>query len=84
MSLTDQGRRTLEASNREDQRSAAMLTTADCAHALGVSLQFIRGEIHEGRLKARVSKPPGRQRAKYRIDAADFDAYRQAHWPKSA
>lgn len=80
--MTDIAHKALAASDREEQRSAVMLTTADCAHALGVSQQFIRGEIHEGRLRARVSKPPGRQRAKYRVDADDFEAYRQVHWPK--
>lgn len=64
--------------------SARMLTTADCARAIGMSTQFIRGEILDGRLKARVSKPEGRQRAKYRIEADDFAAYQRAHWPKSA
>lgn len=84
MSLNDQIRDTLTAADREDRRSTAMLTTSTCARALGVSPQFIRGEIADGRLKARVSKPEGRQRAKYRIRAVDFESYKAAHWPLSA
>jgi len=61
-----------------------MLTTGECARALGVSPQFIRGEIRDKRLAAIVSKPAGRQRAKYRIAVEDFDAYRATHWAKTA
>lgn len=68
----------IEQSKREER-----LSTTACARALGVTGEFIRGEIREGRLKARISKPEGRRRAKYRIDAADFDAYVREHWPKA-
>ena len=37
------------------------LTTRDCASRLGVSTEFIRGEIRDGRLKALViERPPNR------------------------
>lgn len=84
MSLRVDAERTLDAADREDKRASQVLTTSQCAKALGVSLQFIRGEIRDKRLPARVLKPSGRRRALIRIDAADFDAYRAMHWPKSA
>lgn len=64
-----------------DQRSGRMLTTKDCASALKVTPQFIRGEIIDKRLKARISKPVGRQRARIRVEADDFADYCAARWP---
>jgi excisionase family DNA binding protein len=56
------------------------LTTSDCAQRLGVSTQFIVGEIREGRLRALVIQR-GRRRAMYRIAPADLAAYlRQHRW----
>jgi len=84
MPLDHTAHQALDAAKQEDQRSRRMLTTADCAKALNVSQQFIRDEIRDKRLAARVLTREGRQRARYRIDPSDFDNYRQAHWPKSA
>lgn len=60
------------------------LTTRECADAIGMTTQFIRGEILDGRLTARASKPPGRQRTTFRVHVDDFAVYRDRHWPKSA
>lgn len=59
-----------------------LLTTSECARALGMTGAFIRGEIRDKRLKARVFTT-GRKRAKYRIDAEDFTAYVDRYWPKA-
>jgi excisionase family DNA binding protein len=60
------------------------LTTSDCARRLGVSTQFIVGEIHEGRLRALVIRR-GRLRAMYRISPADLTSYLQRHrWTTAA
>lgn len=61
-----------------------MLTTKQCGDAIGMSPQYIRCEILDGRLKAIISKPAGRQRAKYRVAPEDFEVYRQTHWKQSA
>lgn len=71
----------IEASKVEERRS--VLTTAQCARALGMSPDFIRGEIRDGRLRATVFSS-GRKRARYRIDEADFLDYKQQHWKQSA
>jgi hypothetical protein len=72
-----------EDSRREEAASVKLLTTTDCARAIGMSGEFIRGEIRDGRLKARIFTA-GRRRAKYRIEESDFIAYRDEHWRKSA
>lgn len=59
------------------------LTTAECAALLGVSTEFIRGEVYDNRLKATVYKPPGRQRAKIVIFESDFQAYQREFWKKA-
>lgn len=59
-----------------------VMTTTDCARALGMTGEFIRGEIKEGRLLARVFRG-SRRRAKYRIERADFDSYKREYWPKA-
>lgn len=74
--MTDCSPDLIAASEREER-----LSTAACARALGVSTAFIRGEIRDGRLRARILKPKGRQRAAYRIDRADFEAYLERCWP---
>jgi hypothetical protein len=40
---------------------------------------FIRGEIHDARLKARIFQREGKRRV-YRIQQADFDAYVERYW----
>jgi len=41
---------------------------------------FIRGEIKDGRLVARILRRES-GRSVYRIQQADFDAYLEQHWP---
>lgn len=50
------------------------LDTTDCARRLGVSTDFIVGEIRDGRLLAIVIERPGR-RAIYRVSEEAFAAY---------
>lgn len=52
------------------------LTTAECAHELGVSSWFIRERIEDGTLPAVVITGG---RVRYRIWRADLERYRQAH-----
>lgn len=65
------------------------LTTTDCAERLGVTTQFIVGEINAGRLRALVLQRGGRRRI-YRVSPAALHAYiRQHRWqcpaePRSA
>lgn len=55
------------------------LTPAVCARRLGMTTGFIRGEIHDARLKARIFQREGKRRV-YRIQQADFDAYVERYW----
>lgn len=50
------------------------LTTRQCADRIGVTTEFIIGEIRDGRLRALVIQRPG-VRTIYRVSPADFDAY---------
>jgi len=60
------------------------LTTGDCARRLGVSTNFIVGEIRDGRLRALVIKR-GLKRAIYRVAPTDLTTYLQQHrWTTSA
>lgn len=54
------------------------MTTADVGTRLGVSAQFIRGEILDGRLKANVTKR--KVRHVYRITEEQFAEYEATHW----
>lgn len=57
------------------------LSPPDCASVLGVTANFIRGEVKDGRLMARVfTRPSGR--TVYRIPASAFQAYVEEHWPE--
>lgn len=60
-----------------------LMTTGQCAAVLGVTAQFVRDEIKDGRLRAavRVLRPSGR--TFYRIGRQDFHAYCQK-WSPSA
>lgn len=79
----------LSDSRDEERRSGEVLltvkvlTTSDCARALGMTSQFIRGEIRDGRLRARIYTNPERRRARYSIKAEDFTAYVKQHWPEN-
>lgn len=56
------------------------LSPLDCARWLGVSDEYIRGEIKDGRLKSRERRYASGRRH-YRIEAADWHAYLEKHWP---
>lgn len=57
------------------------LSPRACAQVLGVTAEYICGEINEGRLPARVrTYASGRKR--YRIDAVAFAAYIEQYWPE--
>lgn len=70
------------AASLEEERQA-ILTTAQCARFLGVTPAFIRGEIQDKRLSARVYKPETKRRAVYTIEQQDFTAYVERFWPKA-
>lgn len=52
-----------------------------CAAVLGVTAAFIRGEVKDGTLPARVFRRSS-GRSVYRIEATDFQAYVERHWPQ--
>lgn len=57
------------------------LSTRECADRLGVTTDFIVGEIRDGRLAARVmTRESGRPL--YRIEAAAFTTYLARHWQR--
>ena len=58
-----------------------LLTVADCARRLGLSMQKVRDEIKAGELPARVCKRLS-GRTLYRIERADFEVYLARVWPK--
>ena len=59
----------------------AKLSPRTCANVLGVSPDYIVGEIKDGRLPAHERiYSSGRKR--YRIDKADFAAYLLQFWPR--
>lgn len=63
------------------------LTTADCASALGVSVDFVRGEIKDRRLRAEVVEReprPGRSRGNraIRVYPEAWADYLQRYWPQ--
>ena len=65
------------------------LTTGQCATTLGVSTDYIRGEIRDGRLIAQViprDPRPGRTRAyrAIRVYPESRHAYLQRYWPEHA
>ena len=60
---------------------APWLTTARCASLIGMTTDFVRGEIQDGRLRAYVIRRPGK-RAVYRVRSSDFTDYLRAHWQR--
>jgi excisionase family DNA binding protein len=58
------------------------LTTGQCAERIGLTDEYIRGEIKDGRLPAREHRYATSGRVRYRIEPEDFDAYVERHWPK--
>ncbi|MDP3720786.1 MAG: hypothetical protein Q8T13_23740 [Acidobacteriota bacterium] len=62
-------------------------TTRTCADFLGVTPQFVRNEIRDGRLKADVFErrtPLGVTRCLYRIPLSKFQSYCAEYWPEAA
>lgn len=57
-----------------------MLSPRQCGNVLGVSGDYIVGEIREGRLAARV-RHHANNRCRYRIDPRDFMVYAREYWP---
>lgn len=60
--------------------------TSTCATHLGVTTQFIRDEINDGRLKADVfarRTPKGGTRCLYRIPLSKFRDYCAEYWPEA-
>lgn len=55
------------------------MTTTQAARELGVSGEYVRGEIRDGRLKANVTQKDGK-RATYRITREQFAEYVERHW----
>ena len=53
-----------------------------CADVLGVSPDYIVGEIHDGRLPAHEREFEGTTRKRYRVAASDFAAYIEKYWPR--
>jgi len=67
----------------------AWLTTAECAAVLGVSTDYIRAEIRDGRLTAVVitrDPRPGHTRAyrAIRVYPEPWRTYLQRYWPEHA
>ena len=58
------------------------LSPSECAAILGVSADYIVGEIRDGRLPAHERVYPDSGYKRYRIDALDFSKYIAQYWPK--
>lgn len=57
------------------------LSPKACGQVLGMTAEFIVGEIKDGRLNARVrSYESGRKR--YLVDPMEFAAYIDKYWPQ--
>lgn len=63
-------------------KPGAWLTTRQCADRIGVSTDFIRGEIEDRRLKAHVVARD-KKRLVYRVSLEDFEAYLRRHHGRS-
>jgi hypothetical protein len=55
------------------------MTTTDVGRALGMSGEYVRGEIRDGRLKANALIRAGK-RTVYRITPSQFEEYKARHW----
>lgn len=60
---------------------SSRLTTRQCAEYLGVTTNFVRGEIREGRLIAVVNVKRG-ARSLIRIALTDLRSYCEQHCPR--
>jgi predicted DNA-binding transcriptional regulator AlpA len=56
------------------------LRPSECAVLIGVSSDYIVGEIKDGRLPARVNLSP-KGRTRYRVWVEDWQAYVVRYWP---
>lgn len=59
------------------------LTTKQCAVKLGMSTDFVLGEIRDGRMEAHVIARDGK-RTVYRISAESLERYRHRFWGLAA
>jgi hypothetical protein len=73
------GQVTREESVTTEHPPVCWLSTRQCAAIVGVTANFMRGEIRDGRLKARTLARHGK-RTVYRVVAEDFAAYCAKHW----
>jgi excisionase family DNA binding protein len=76
----DRARHVIDEGKRADAAAQRMLRPDECAERLTVTGEFIRGEIRDGKLPARVFTRGRRRR--YRIEPADFEAYIDRYWPR--
>jgi hypothetical protein len=79
--MTDDAQRLIAESKAEERASRPYLSPPVCAAMLGVSAAFIRGEVKEGRLSARVMRRDS-GRSVYRIPAEAFTIYVERYWPE--
>jgi hypothetical protein len=57
------------------------LKPRECAILLGVTAEYIVGEIKDGRLTAMVHETK-EGRVRYRVDVEDWRLYVVTHWPR--
>jgi hypothetical protein len=57
------------------------LKTRECAVLLGVTTEYIVGEIRDGRLPAHCRTTP-EGRVRYRVAVEDWRLYVATHWPR--
>lgn len=63
------------------------LTTGDCARVIGMTAEYVRGEIEDGRLQAEVIERPKRYGRKWarriiRVYQEPFRQYLEQYWPQ--
>jgi excisionase family DNA binding protein len=58
------------------------MTTRQCAERLGISTDFVVGEIRDKRLQAHVIVRDGK-RVIYRVSVVDFEAYLRRHYGRA-
>lgn len=60
---------------------SSKLSPKACADILGLTDEYIVGEIKDGRLPAR-KRVYDSGRTRYRVDPEDFAAYIEKYWPR--
>jgi len=58
------------------------LSTRQCGSLIGMTTEFIRGEIRDGRLPACKLARDGKRPA-YRVRVEDFDTYLDRYWSRA-